>query len=82
MKPVRTKATTGELGAPVDWDHSVYSCSALPVATHNGVMYSYWKPTLWEWLMLVLGRPVRLAVSGRGHPPVALEVTSKLEARS
>jgi hypothetical protein len=81
MRPIRTQVTNLELQAPRSWDHEKGECRPLPVARSEGIIYSYWKPTLWERVLLFFGRPVRLGVMGRVHPPVALEAAPRLEAK-
>jgi len=74
MKPILTKQTTAILGAPKGWDDSKGPCHGLPIVEAHGNLYSYWKPTLKERLLLMIGRPITLVVLSSSHPPVALEV--------
>ena len=75
MKPVKTAATNQVLGAPGDWDEDrLGACLGLPVAYGDGFIASYWRPTWRERLAILVGRPIRLAVAGFGHPPVMLDV--------
>jgi hypothetical protein len=73
VKPVRTPTTNTVLGAPRDWSPEDGVCEGLPIAVSEGITYSYWKPSPIEVLHILRGRPIRLAVYGRGHPPVALD---------
>ena len=81
MTPVKTKVTTTPFGAPLDWDTVKRGeCEQLPVAYSNGVWYSYWRLSWKERFLVLIGRPVRLAVlQYPGMPPVALEMSPKEE---
>lgn len=74
MNPLNTAHTTRVLGAPKDWDERKNgSCIGLPITDADGVMYSYWNPSWSERLLILVGRPVRLAVVGYTHPPVSVD---------
>ena len=81
MTPIKTRATTNMLSAPLDWDSSRNgACSTLPVAYSEGVWYSYWRLSWKERLLSLIGRPVKLAVWQQpGMPPVAVEISPKEE---
>ncbi len=81
MTPIKTSATTNMLSAPLDWDSRRNgACSTLPVAYSDGVWYSYWRISWKERFLVLIGRPVRLAVlQYPGMPPVALEMSPKEE---
>ena len=80
MTPIKTRLTNQTLAAPGTWDAAVLGeCLSLPVLRQDGVVYSYWKHTLWERVLILFGRPIRLAVVGVTHPPVAITVTDKAE---
>lgn len=73
MKAIHFKGQTNVLGKPLDWDDSKDgTCGSLPVLKFEGVIYSYWKPTLLERIKVLLGYKVRLAVAGAYMPPVEL----------
>lgn len=61
-------------GVPLD------ECNALPITrviwedTGGDGVVSYWMPSTAELALLAVGRPVRLTVLGRTHPPLALGV--------
>lgn len=40
------------------------------------IMTSYWVPTESEREAIAQGRPIRLTIGGRSHPPVALDVSA------
>ncbi len=73
MYPVSKEHTTRTLGKPDGWDAKRGPCIGLPVTDAEGIMYSYWKPTIIERLRILFGRQVRLAVVGSAHPPVAVD---------
>ena len=81
MTPIKTKAATSVLTSPNNWDTVEYgACDTLPVAYSNGVWYSYWRLSWKERFLVLIGRPVRLAVlQYPGMPPVALEMSPKEE---
>ncbi len=75
MKAVKNDLCTGYLGAPKDWDPAKHGeCSALPVALHDGVYYSWWALTWRERFAVLFGRPIRLCVLTSQHPPVMLDL--------
>ena len=75
MRPIRTPGTTRVQTPPSDWDLANYGeCVGLPVVDHDGVMFSYWRPSPAERLAIFRGSPVRLAVLGSRHAPVAIDV--------
>lgn len=74
MTPVTRADTTAVLGAPKGWDAARDGvCVGLPVTESGGVFYSYWRASLRERLLVLFGRPVRLAVAAAAHPPVNLD---------
>jgi hypothetical protein len=74
MRPLKPKNMTAVLGAPADWNETEDgTCEGLPIVQSGGVMFSYWRPSFREWLAILIGRPLRLGVFGRGHPPVSLD---------
>lgn len=74
MEPIWTPDTTRAVGAPTDWNAGKYGkCIKLPIVDHDGVMYSYWRPSPTERLAIFRGTPVRLAVVDIIHPPVAID---------
>jgi hypothetical protein len=80
VKPVKTRATDLEVRAPGDWGRAE-KCEPLPVGRQHGVFYSYWKPTALERLLVLFGRPIRLAIVAQRMPPVGVEVSPALEAK-
>jgi hypothetical protein len=71
MTPIRMPHTTRTLGAPKNWDEGKNGpCVGLPITDVDGVMLSYWKPTWTQRLLVLAGRPVRMAIWGSAHPPV------------
>lgn len=75
MKPIWTAGTNYVLGAPAGWDERAHGpCAGLPVVrTDDPYFFSYWRPSWREKLALLFGRPVRLCVVGRAHPPVMVD---------
>lgn len=74
MIPIEQKHTTHYFKAPADWDSNTQGeCKILPVSMFEGVMYSYWKPSLKQKLQILFGYPIRLCMVGEVHPPVALD---------
>ena len=74
MQPIRMPHTTRTIGAPRDWDEKLNGpCIGLPVTDSGGTMLSFWKPSWMQRLLVLAGRPVRLAVRGASHPPVWLD---------
>jgi hypothetical protein len=76
MIPTRNELTTRTLGAPPDWNEEARGpCIGLPVAfdSNDPAFYSYWKATWRERLAILFGRPVRLCVASRSHPPVHID---------
>lgn len=75
MQPIKTRHTNKVLGAPKDWDELKHGpCIGLPVVeTEDPYFYSYWSLTWRERLSVLIGRPVRLCIAGRAHPPVMLD---------
>ena len=75
MEPTTMPHTTRTLGAPRGWDEAKNGpCVGLPITDGDGVMLSYWRPSWKQRLLVLAGRPVRLAVWGASHPPVCLDV--------
>lgn len=75
MKPYKHAMTTHTLGAPVGWDEQKYGpCAGLPVLHHEGVIYSFWRPSIRERIALLFGRSVQLGVVSNAQPPVSIEV--------
>jgi hypothetical protein len=70
LKPISSPHTTRILGAPSNWDESKGECQSLPISDSKGVMYSYWRLSFKERVLILFGRPIRLAVVGTSHPPV------------
>lgn len=66
------------LGAPTGWDARRHGpCDGLPITRHDGVQYSYWRPSWREWLGLLLGARIQLAVVGESHPVVAMDIAHR-----
>lgn len=77
MKPIHTNATNKILNAPDNWeDAHDAECVGLPVYVNSIYIYSWWKLTCKERLLLLLGRPIQLCIVGRTHAPVALQVAA------
>jgi hypothetical protein len=75
MNPI-DRGATRILSAPKGWDAKKHGpWLGLPIIDAHGYMYSYWRPTLLERFRVAIGTPVRLAVVGTTHPPVAISVT-------
>lgn len=75
FKPIKTPATNCELGKPKDWDDSAAECVTLP-AYYDGTCFYSWYAVSWrDRLRILFGRPIRLVVFGRTHPPVSVEVS-------
>lgn len=75
------KGFTHLFGAPLDWDHDVIPCDALPVKQVEGEagvvwMVSQWKPTAEELAVLLANGSIHLWVQGQAHPVVAIGVNS------
>lgn len=81
MTPINTINTTKILGAPNEWDASKHGvCTGLPILeTEDPYMYSWWNLTFKERIKILFGKPVRLCVVGKSHPPVALQVSSSTD---
>lgn len=78
MKPYRKWNFEHDLGAPKNWNADRDGpCESLPVARTSGIpgFQSLWQLTWRERFRLLFGGKVVLTVTGRSHPPVALEVT-------
>lgn len=73
MTPIEKSHTNMRLGKPINWDESKGGCEVLPVTSHDGVMYSYWKPAWTDRLKILVGRHVKLSVVGNSHPPVWID---------
>jgi hypothetical protein len=78
MKPINTNATTDVLSEPAEWNTTKDGkCIGLPVhVSSDPYVYSWWRLTLKERLLLLLGRPIQLCIVGRTHAPVALQVAA------
>lgn len=75
MNPIAFEGMTGVLGKPSDWnDERDGSCDSLPVRREEEHFLSVWKPTLKERFALIFGWNVCLAIRGKSHPPVAINV--------
>ena len=75
MAPIATEQTTIVLGAPQDWNAMAKgACLGLPVAMDDGNFYPYWRASWRERLSILFGRPVRLSVASKAHPPVMLDL--------
>ncbi len=62
------------LKAPRHWDAEEHgNCEDLHITKHEGVMYSYHKPSWKEKILILFGRPIRLCICANYHPPVALD---------
>jgi hypothetical protein len=75
MKPIKTDKTNLILGAPEGWNELQHGpCIGLPVLqTEDPYFYSFWQTTWRERFAILFGRPVRLCLVGRSHPPVMLD---------
>lgn len=75
MKPIKTARTTSILHQPEDWDEAKHGpCVGLPVVQTEGpYFFSYWKTTWRDRLAILIGRPVRMCVASRLHPPIMLD---------
>ncbi len=73
MTPIRMPHTNRILIAPKNWDISKGECKELPISDYEGVIYSYWKPTLKERVKILLGYKIRLCVASSIHPPVHID---------
>jgi len=74
MKVIHNKPDV-VLGAPPNWDdRSMGPCEGLPVRKAHNCFYSYWKPSIGEFLKMLFGVPIRLIVASERHPPVAIDV--------
>lgn len=80
MKPVRTRCCNARLVAPKTWQKEHGSCAELPVGRHNGRIYSYWKPSLREIFLMILGRPVRHTMHGWNVPPMEVDIGNREES--
>jgi hypothetical protein len=77
VKAIDTQLTNLVLGQPPDWNVEKYGkCVGLPVCDSDGMLFSWWRTTWKERLLILLGRPVRLCLVSRKHPPVSLDVTT------
>lgn len=81
LSPLKAIAVPGarEFGRPPDWNSSEHGveCISLPVIVDEyGIHYSWWRFTWRQRLMVLLGRPLRLAVFGH-QPAVAVELTQE-----
>jgi hypothetical protein len=78
MKAIRTNATTTILGVPPNWNAELDGeCVGLPVhISSDPYVYSWWRLTLRERLLLFVGRPIQLCIVGRTHAPVSLQVAN------
>jgi hypothetical protein len=75
MTPLKMPHTTRTLGRPVGWNDAREgaTCVALPVTDVDGALLSYWRVSWRERIQVLLGRPVRLTVLSRLHPPVMVD---------
>jgi len=79
MKPISNDLTNHTLGKPQNWDDAKHGpCGGLPVCafTEDGLpqFYSWWRTTWRERLLILCGRPLRLGLTSRAHPPVSLDL--------
>lgn len=78
MNPIRMPSTNRVLGAPLDWDEAKHGiCQGLPVTIDGDHFYSWWSLSWAERIRVLFGKPLRLCILSRSHPPVALEITAK-----
>lgn len=79
MLPIENKFTNANYVAPRGWNEAIHGpCYNLPVHHDNdGHMYTWWKPSWKEWVLLLIGVPVRLCIKTQVVHPMSLEVTDK-----
>jgi hypothetical protein len=74
MEAISASNTSLLMGAPEGWDSEKYgACNPLPVVKDGSIHYSFWKPSWRDRFLILVGKPIQLAVMG-SQPPVALEV--------
>jgi hypothetical protein len=74
MSPVRTLSTNRVFSAPPTWSvEENGKCEELPVTAYDGVLYSYWSPSVKDRLKILFGKKIRLAIFSTVQPPVALD---------
>lgn len=65
-------------GPPIDYDHTIVPCGALPVTIcmvdGRQEIQSYWRPNAEELAAINRGNPIVLVVLGQQHPVVSLAV--------
>lgn len=77
MQPISMPHNNCVFHPPSNWNSDEYGvCTSLHVSNYDGVLYSYFKPSWKEKLLILFGKPVRLCVSGSIQPPVALDCES------
>jgi len=77
MRATQHKSSNAVLGAP--HGASVEECRPLPInrleyADGTPAVASYWQPDVEQLALLAQGKPVRLIVLGRTHPPLSVGV--------
>lgn len=78
MKAIQHPSNNDVLGAPPGVERSL--CGALPITRVKygpsglDACWSYWMPDDAERALLAAGKPVRISIWGRTHPPVAIGV--------
>lgn len=78
MQAINTVFTTHMLSKPKNWDNEGLGvCTDLPVAAHDGMLCTFWRPSIKERFRLALGWPIKLVLVANNHPPVSLEVSDK-----
>ena len=75
MKPVHTDYTNIILGAPSNWDASKFGeCQPLPVHKSENFVSSWWSPTFWGAVKILLGHKVRVSLAGQTQVPITVEI--------
>lgn len=75
MKPVPLLNPDRRIGAPAGWDHEKDGlCHTIEVWDREGFMISAWRPTEKELEALNAGKCFYLAISGRVHPVIWMQV--------
>ena len=76
MRPLIPSNYSQILVAPSDWDHRDGECKSLAVIVQDNLVYSFWKPSWKEQLLILFGKPIQLTVMTYQHamPPVDVGV--------
>lgn len=73
MKAIRRQETNRIITQLGSWDDE-QPFPDIPVVEYEGVIHSYWRPSLWERVKILFGCPVRVCIASEYQPPIILDV--------